>query len=400
MADDFGYHIDHHGSLVRPPALLAARARGLRGEALAAAEDEAVAALAHALRRLTLSACCDGQFRRSYFESVVHDRVSGFAWSDGPAPLADLAGIAAARRRAIPDAGALAAAGRLAQAEAAPVLATVDRSVFVTLPSPGYLAAAGSALADASAIDAVRAAGAALAAMLRDEIAGLAADGVLYVALENPLYVPLLTADGRAAAAAAGIDVAAALAALTEADRAVFAGLDVPAGFRVGLDLTDSGPLPLTSSGYDATAVAALLDETPFPRISVDYPANPAARFPVELVKPGIVVSLGVVDVSTPAAEAVEELLDRLDPIAEERGDADIAVATNGGFAQVADQPLMTAPEQHAKLQLVEMAARYYWGNEILWPAIRRSGARSCARSWPPRRAYWRGMSWWGCSAT
>jgi 5-methyltetrahydropteroyltriglutamate--homocysteine methyltransferase len=28
MADDFRYHIDHHGSLVRPPELLAARAGG------------------------------------------------------------------------------------------------------------------------------------------------------------------------------------------------------------------------------------------------------------------------------------------------------------------------------------------------------------------------------------
>src|SRR5579859_713860 len=65
MADDFGYHIDHHGSLVRPAALLAARA-SLSGKALAAAQDEAVIALAHSLRRLTLSACCDGQYRRSY----------------------------------------------------------------------------------------------------------------------------------------------------------------------------------------------------------------------------------------------------------------------------------------------------------------------------------------------
>ncbi|MGH3251707.1 MAG: hypothetical protein ACRDOI_36620, partial [Trebonia sp.] len=259
----------------------------------------------------------------------------------------------------------LAASGRLARAEAAPVLATVDRSVFVTLPSPGYLAAAGSALASAWDLDAARAAGAALAAILRDEIAGLAADGVMYVALENPLYAPLLTVDGRAAAAAADVDVPAALATLIEADRAVFAGLDVPAEFRVGLDLTDAGPLPTTASGYDATAVAALLDETPFPRFSIDYPAAPATRFPVSLVKPGIVVSLGVVDVSTAALESVDELLGRLDPIAEERGDADIAVATNGGFAQVADRPLMTAPEQRAKLQLVEMVSRYYWGNEI-----------------------------------
>ena len=110
------------------------------------------------------------------------------------------------------------------------MLATVDRSVFVTLPSPGYLAGAGSALASAADLDAVRAAGAALAAILRDEIAALAADGVMYVALENPLYAPLLTVDGRAAAAAAGVDVPAALAALIEADRAVFAGLDGAGG--------------------------------------------------------------------------------------------------------------------------------------------------------------------------
>jgi 5-methyltetrahydropteroyltriglutamate--homocysteine methyltransferase len=365
MADDFGYHIDHHGSLVRPAALLAARTAGLSGAELAQATDEAVVVLAHQLRRLTLNALSDGQYRRGYFESVVHDQVAGFGPVAGATPLADLAGIAPARVRSVPDAATLTASGRLAQAEAAPVLATVDRSVFVTLPSPGYLAAAGSALASAADRDAVEAAGAALAAIVRAEISGLAADGVMYVALENPLYAPLLTVDGRAAAIAAGVDVDSALAVLIAADRAVFAGLDVPADFRVGLDLTDAGPLPATGSGYEATAVAALLDETPFPRFSIDYPAAPATRFPTELVKPGIVVSLGVVDVATPALETVDELLDRIDPIAEERGDADIAVAPNGGFAQLAAQPRMTAAEQQAKLQLVEMVARYYWGNEI-----------------------------------
>ncbi|HVT67920.1 MAG TPA: hypothetical protein VHF26_09240 [Trebonia sp.] len=364
MADDFGYHIDHHGSLVRPASLLAARA-SLSSDALAAATDEAVVTLAHELRRLTLNAISDGQYRRPYFESVVHDQVAGFAPVSGPTPLADLAGIGTARVRTVPEAAALAAPGRLAQAEAAPVLATVDRSVFVTLPSPGYLAAAGSALSSAADIDAVTVAGAALAAILRDEIAALAADGVMFVPLANPLYAPLLTVDGRAAAASAGIDVAAVLAALIEADRAVFAGLDVHPDFRVGLDLTDAGPLPTAAHGYDATAVAALLDETPFPRVSVDYPAEAAARFPLELVKPGIVVSLGAVDVATPELESVDEILGRLDPVADERGEADIAVAPNGGFAQVADEPMMTAAQQRAKLQLVEMVSRYYWGNEI-----------------------------------
>ncbi len=362
MADDFGYHIDYHGSMIRPASLLAARASG-DAAVLAAAEQEAVIALAHALRRLTLSACCDGQYRRAHFESVVWDHVSGFAMADGPAPLTHLAGIPAARRRAV--SAAPAATGRLAQAEAAPVLATVDRPVFVTLPSAGYLAAAASTLADPAELDSVAAAGAALAAILRTEIEALAADGVAYVALANPLYPPLLTADGRAALAGAGVDAAAVLATLAAADRATVTGLSVPADFRVGLDLTDSGPLPTTAGGYDTTAVEAFLDETPFQRLCIDYPADAAARFPVELVKPGLVVSLGVIDVSRPEPETVEELLDRLDPVIEQRGDADVAVATNGGFAQSADAPLMSADEQHAKLQLIEMTARYYWGNEI-----------------------------------
>jgi len=359
MADDYGYHIDHHGSLVRPAALLAARASA-DPAVIEAAEQEAAVSLAHALRRLALSAVNDGQYRRAYFESVAYDHIHGFTAAAGPAPLSDLAGIPARRRRAAPAAPA-APGGRLAQAEAAPVLATVDRPVFVTLPSAGYLAAVGGV----GDLDAVAASGAALAAILKAEIEALAVDGVSYVALANPLYVPLLTTQGRAALGAAGIDPDAVLTALASADNATVAGLDVPAEFRAGLDLTDSGPLPTTSQGYDVKAVAALLDATPFHRLGIDYPADETARFPVDLVKPGIVISLGVVDVSTPEPEAVEELLDRVDGIAAERGEADIAIATTGGFAQVADQPLMSASEQHAKLELVEIVSRYYWGNEI-----------------------------------
>src|SRR6516225_10349533 len=203
MADDYKYHIDHHGSLVRPPELLAARASG-DGAALAAAEPEAAVAVAHAQRRLTLSAVGDGQFRREHFESVVYDHVDGFGAVAGPTPLADAAGIPAMRRRTAPSDPK--AGGRLALDEVAPVLATVDRPVFVQLPAPGYLAAVGSALSSTADIDDVRARGAELAAILRSEIEALAADKVAYVALGNPLYVPLLTVAGRAAVAAAGID--------------------------------------------------------------------------------------------------------------------------------------------------------------------------------------------------
>jgi methionine synthase II (cobalamin-independent) len=361
MADDFRYHIDHHGSLVRPAELLAARASG-DPAAQAAAEEQAVVALAHQLRRLTLSAVGDGQFRRAHFESVVYDHVNGFGPAQGAQPLADAAGIPAARRRTAP-AGPQ-AAGRLAAGEAAPVLATVDRPVFVALPSPGYLAAVGSALADSRTVDETRARGEALAAILRAEIEALARDGVGYVALGNPLYPPLLTVAGRERLAG-HLDVDAVLATLTAVDRSAVTGLGVPENFRVGLDLTDSGPLPTTEQGYHPAALDTLLDETPFHRLCADFPADPAARLPLERIKPGLVLSLGVVDVSTPEPEEVDAVLDRVDPVVEQRGDLDVAIATNGGFAASADRPLMSEPEQRAKLRLVETVARYYWGNEI-----------------------------------
>jgi len=73
----------------------------------------------------------------------------------------------------------------------------------------------------------------------------------------------------------------------------------------------------------------------------------------------------GVVDVSGATLEAVEDILARVDPVVDERTEDDVAIATNGGFAQSADHPLMSEEAQNAKLRLAETVARYYWGNEI-----------------------------------
>ena len=67
-----------------------------------------------------------------------------------------------------------------------------------------------------------------------------------------------------------------------EADRAAVTRLEgMPENFRVGLDLTDSGPVPTTERGYHPAALDALLDETPFHRLCTDFPADPATRLPV-----------------------------------------------------------------------------------------------------------------------
>ena len=364
MADDFKYHIDHHGSLVRPPELLAARAAGDATRA----EEEAAIATAHEQRRLTVSAISDGQFRRAHFESVVYDHVDGFGEASGGGfgeassggagdhPIAELAGIAPGRRRSVRT--TLSATGRLAEHEVAPLLSTVDRPVFVTLPSPGYLALLSDPTGDPATVARV---GEELAAILRAETTALAAQGVAYVALGNPLLAPLLTVDGRAQIK----DADALLEAVLAADRSAVSGLEAPAHFRVGLDLTDHGPLPTTASGYDAGALGRLIAGTPFHRLGVDFPRDPARRLPFDDIPAGIAVSFGIVDVSSPEAESMDDLLTLADEVADRRSLDDVAFAPNAGFAPSATAPLMTAEQQKVKLQLVEMVCRYYWGNEI-----------------------------------
>ena len=126
---------------------------------------------------------------------------------------------------------------------------------------------------------------------------------------------------------------------------------------RSGLDLTDSGPLSTTERGYDPAALHTLLDET---RSTGCAPTSRPIRRPACRWL-GLVLSFGVADTSIVEPGTVEALLERLDPVVERRGDVDVAVATNAGFAASTVHPLMSQEEQRAKLRLV----RYYWGNEI-----------------------------------
>ncbi|OHV64344.1 methionine synthase [Pseudofrankia sp. BMG5.36] len=358
MADDFKYHIDHHASLLTPPEIVEARAAGTDVD-LRAAEDTAVSRTLLTQRRLGLAASSDGEYRRRNHLSVVYDGIAGFGPAGAAAgPLARLVD-----ERHAPEVRALveppAERGRLVKHETDFVLSAVRRPVLVALPSPGYVAelAAEAGGADpAASADA----GERLARILRDEIAAAAADGVRYVLLTNPAYGFLLAERGRARAAELGLDPDAAIERMLAADAQVLAGLETPAEFRVGLDITTAG----TAGGpYDAAAVAGFLGRSPFGRLCVEFPRDAAARFPLGELPSGLVISLGIVDVSDPALENVDELVGRIDAAAEVVDIDDIAISTNGGFRSVPGG--LDEATQRDKLQRVEMVARYFWGNEL-----------------------------------
>jgi 5-methyltetrahydropteroyltriglutamate--homocysteine methyltransferase len=364
MADDFKYHIDHHSSLIVPAELVEARAAAARGELpaeqLRAVQDRLIREALREQRRLGLAAVSDGQLRRRNALAPVYDAVDGFGAETAVGsggPVAELLGDRLAPEHR-PLVGTPSARDRLARGEAAFVTGALPRPVLVALPSPGFVLALTAPTDGSVGAEAVTA----LAAIIRDEAAALAAEGVAYVQLHNPLAGVLLTVAGHEHAKALGLDADALLAWMLEADAKVLDGLTAPPEFRIGLDLTTAG-CAHTDRGYDAAAVTAFLAGQPFTRLHVEYPADEAARFPLELLKPGTVVSLGIVDVSSPEAEDVDALVERIDRAATVVDIDDIAISTNGPFT--ASAAALTETQQHAKLQLVEMTARYFWGNEL-----------------------------------
>src|SRR5215813_11714771 len=76
------YRADHVGSLLRPPALLQARAAAAEGrlgaDALRAAEDEAIRDALRRQREVGLDVVTDGEFRRGSWLTSMADAVDGF----------------------------------------------------------------------------------------------------------------------------------------------------------------------------------------------------------------------------------------------------------------------------------------------------------------------------------
>ena len=80
------FRADHVGSLLRPPALLAARAAHEAGEiditALRAAEDEAIRDVVAMQERVGLPAATDGEFRRTSWHMDFIHRLGGIERTD------------------------------------------------------------------------------------------------------------------------------------------------------------------------------------------------------------------------------------------------------------------------------------------------------------------------------
>ncbi|WP_329617628.1 methionine synthase II (cobalamin-independent)-like protein [Streptomyces brevispora] len=350
MADTYNYRIDHHGSLVRPAALLTVREQCARGEAGAAALHEAErAAVEDAVafqRRLRTTVVTDGHFPHEDFRGAVLDNVSGFRRTGETAD-----GLSQWVAETLPGADGPLVADRAALLGELTVIAPK-----VSLPSPAYLAAtcfdpgAAGSKGPASA----RELGEALAEIIHREIQLLVSRGVKLIQLDNPLLLAG-TATEPVAAGALSFEDALAVEALA-------VRLDArPEGVRVGICPGWSAP-----ARVDRAAAERLYAAVPADRWVLPYDRGvPAELELLAAVPEDRDVCLGVVDPRVAAVEDLDTVMARIDTAAEVKDLEDMALSPSRGFADTAGGPSLTTEEQRRKLVLVETLARYCWGNEF-----------------------------------
>jgi 5-methyltetrahydropteroyltriglutamate--homocysteine methyltransferase len=363
--------VDNVGSMLRPPELLDAferhRAGELSDDALRAAQDDAIRDLVAEQERHDLPVIVDGEFRRRQFMESFAD-VAGFdTWAARHAMARE------ARDLAARSGGIVTAPSALALTPATEPLrlrrnvpleefrfaqALSERPVKVTLIGPDRIYQAFDGSRDVYADD--DAFLAAVVAVQREMVAGLAEAGCTYVHMDAPGFTAYVDEASLARFRDRGRDPEAMLRATIAAENAVIAGFD-DVTFGIHLCRGNERSHWHREGAYDAVA-EQLFGTLDHGRLLLEYDTERAGGFaPLRFVRPGVIAVLGLVTTKSGGLEDREELLRRIDAASEFLPVEQLAISPQCGFGSTLEGNELTEDEQWAKLDLVLDVAREVW---------------------------------------
>lgn len=361
------YRADQVGSLLRPPALLEARAAHAAGrlpaEALREAEDRAILDALARQRAAGIDVLTDGEYRRGAFLTDLHDAVEGFVservvleWH-GPG--------GGAEGSVAPVVGGRLRPRRLLTRHEADFLAAHAGAPYkIAVPMPSQLAAVGYKPGVTDRAYPTRAELLAdFTALIRREVEALIAAGVPYVQMDAPFYTYYADPAMRDRLRAVGLDPDQAFEDAVAADTACLAGLDRP-GTLLATHLCrgNSRSRWIAEGGYDQIA-EKLFGTLPVDAYLLEYDSPRAGDFaPLRFVPRDKTVVLGLVTTKEPELESQEALQRRIDEAARYLPLDNLALSPQCGFASTAQGNLLTPDEQWRKLELVVSTARRVWG--------------------------------------
>ena len=395
MANKPYFRADQVGSLLRPPALLAARQRFAQGlidsASLRQQEDAAIADVVRQQEDCGLEIVVDGAFRRENGWIDFVRGLSGVEIREGKASQAFVAPV----DHDSPDCGHdhghdhahgdaadegwkyvpknVVTVGRLARASPNPgpisapdyrfLHSVTQRSAKVTLPSPTRLHFHGGRdTVSRSAYPDEEQFFADIARIYQDEIIALEAEGCRYIQIDDPMLTYFISDRLRDEVRQAGDDPDARLARYVALTNACIAKRrpDTTVGIHVCRGNSRSGWI--SEGGYERIA-EAVLGGLQCDQLLLEYDDERSGDFqPLRHVPADRRVVLGLVTTKRGALENADTLRRRIDE-ASEFVDLDrLAISPQCGFASTVEGNLITQEHQWAKLRLVVEVARQVWG--------------------------------------
>ncbi len=366
------FRADHVGSLLRPPELLRARAEHQAGRLsaaeLRAAEDTAIADAARMQADLGLKGVTDGEFRRGSWHMDFLHRIGGvaptgqalriqFKNESGPVEAA----LGAFRIGGKLTLGATIFGEDFSYLKSVAPAGTVAK---LTIPSPSMLHyRGGRAVIDKAAYADMDAFWHDLAAVYKQEIAGLHALGCTYLQLDDTSLAYLNDPAQRAYVSSIGGD--GDTQHLTNIRLINQALQGKPAGMTVCTHMCRGNYRSswVAEGGYDHVAEALFggLDVDGF---FLEYDDARSGGFaPLRFVPRGPKkVVLGLVTSKRAALESKDELKRRIDEAAKYVPLEQLCLSPQCGFSSTVEGNALTIEEEKAKLRLVVDVAREVWG--------------------------------------
>jgi 5-methyltetrahydropteroyltriglutamate--homocysteine methyltransferase len=360
------YRADQVGSFLRPPELLETRRAGLAGDRRRALEDEHIRRVLAKQQELGFGVFTDGELRRTNFMSDFTDAVEGFDFGDAVArswqaggtaavPVSSVTGVVTARLRQ----------ARSLTAHELPFLkAHSPGPIKMTLPSATQFPAIAYKRGISDKVYPTHSALLAdIVAIMKAEVAALAAEGVPYIQIDAPRYSYYIDPKWRDyIRSEMGLDPEAALDEAVRADNACLTAGRRP-GTTVAIHLCRGNNRShwYAEGGYDPIA-EKLFGGLQADRFLLEYDDDRSGTFePLRFVPRGRTVVLGLVSSKVPRLESSRELARRIDAAARYVPLENLALSPQCGFASTMEGNLLSEEDQWAKLRLVVETAREVW---------------------------------------
>lgn len=363
------FRADHVGSLLRPPALKALRARVESGQAggeeLARAEDAAIRDVVRLQEEVGLHGITDGELRRESWHMDFLLRLGGLASSGKTLPVT-FHGPKGEVHFTRPDLRVAARVTRPTPIFVEPftfLTSAVTRTPKLTIPSPCMLySQVGRANIDATVYPDLDAFVEDTAAAYRAEIADLYAAGCRYLQLDDVSLAYLCDEELRAQNRARGEDPDAQLRLSVELIRAALR--DRPKDLTVCTHMCRGNfRSGWRARGGYARVADVIFNQLPYDGFFLEFDDARAGDFsPLRHVPKHARVVLGLVTTKSGALEKKDDLRRRLDEAAKHIPLEQLCVSPQCGFSSTVEGNELASDQQKAKLALCVELAQDVWG--------------------------------------